>query len=59
MVDYNQILNEIVARDSKDSTRAVGPLVVAPGAKVIDTTSITQEQVVETIVACVKGSAAE
>ena len=57
MVDYNQILADIIARDRQDSTRAVGPLAVAPGAVVIDTTSITQEQVIDAIVGCVKGSA--
>jgi cytidylate kinase len=51
IVDFHQILEEIVARDQRDSTRSVGPLVVPPDAQVIDTTSVTQPQVIETIVA--------
>jgi cytidylate kinase len=54
MVDFNQILADIIARDRQDSTRAVGPLAKAPGAIVIDTTSMTQEQVIAAIVAHVQ-----
>jgi cytidylate kinase len=59
IVDYNEILKQIVARDTRDSTRAVGPLAVAPGAVVIDTTSISQEEVIDTIVSHVKGHLAQ
>src|SRR6185437_6868076 len=48
--DFNEILDQIVARDQRDRERAVGPLAVAKDAIVIDTTSITQEQVVTKIV---------
>ena len=56
IVDYSEILNQIVARDHRDATRAVGPMAVAPGARVIDTTTLTEEQVVNSIVAIVKGT---
>lgn len=50
IVDYNEILTDIVDRDRRDSTREIGPLSIPPGATYIDTTSITQEQVIQTIV---------
>ena len=50
IVDPAQILRDIVSRDHRDATRSVGPLVIPPGAVVIDTTSITQDEVVRRIV---------
>src|SRR6185437_7883233 len=47
IVDYNEVLSQIVARDHRDATRAVGPLAVPPGARVIDTTSLSQDEVVD------------
>jgi cytidylate kinase len=44
-------LREILERDQRDSTRAVGPLTIPPGAQVIDTTNLTEEQVIDRIVA--------
>jgi cytidylate kinase len=41
--------DEIVARDRADSSRAASPLVVAPDAEVIDTSSLTIEGVVNEI----------
>jgi cytidylate kinase len=54
IVDYNEILSEIVARDQRDAGRAVGPLAVPKDAEVVDTTKMTQDQVVDHIVARVK-----
>ena len=51
MVDPQEILSQIVSRDQRDSSRAVGPLSVPEDAQVIDTTSISQEEVVDRIVA--------
>ena len=51
IVDYNEVLKQIVARDTRDSGRAVGPLVVPKDAEVVDTTQLTEDQVVERIVA--------
>lgn len=45
----DEVLREIQERDTRDSTRAVGPLTIPPGAQVIDTTSLTEEQVIERI----------
>ena len=50
IVDYQEILNQIVARDHRDANRAVGPMVVPRDAELVDTTVLTQEQVVEHIV---------
>jgi cytidylate kinase len=49
IVDYQEILNQIMDRDQRDQSRTVGPLAVPQGAEVIDTTSLAQEQVVERI----------
>ena len=58
IVDYQEILNGIVARDHRDASRSVGPLAVPKDAEVIDTTTMSQEQVIEHIVARVKSAAA-
>ena len=51
----NDILREILSRDQRDTGRSVGPLSIPTGAIVIDTTSLTQEQVVERIVQHARG----
>jgi cytidylate kinase len=47
---HDEVLKEIRERDQRDSTRAVGPLTIPPGAHVIDTTQLTEQQVIERIV---------
>lgn len=49
-VTVEAVLREILERDRRDSSRSVGPLAVPPGAKVIDTTRLSEEQVVDRIV---------
>ncbi len=56
IVDYHEILNQIMTRDHRDSTRATGPLAVPQGAQVIDTTNLTQQQVVEMLVSKAKAA---
>lgn len=56
VVDINEILSQIVARDHRDASRAIGPLAKAKDAQVVDTTNMSQEQVVEHIVSLVHGS---
>jgi cytidylate kinase len=58
VVDANEMLSQIIARDTKDATRAVGPLAVPKDARVIDTTHLTQQQVIDQIVSIVSQSAA-
>jgi cytidylate kinase len=48
-VEYSDILHSIIDRDQRDQSRTVGPLAIPPGAEVIDTTFLAQEQVVERI----------
>ena len=49
-VNREQLREEIRVRDEKDMTRAVSPLRRAADAVVVDTTSLSLEQVVDTIV---------
>ena len=44
------ILEDLASRDKKDSTRKAAPLKIADGAQVIDSTYLTIEGVVETVV---------
>ena len=55
IVDYNEILSGIVARDTRDATRSVGPLSIPPDAQVIDTTSLSQQEVIDRMVRRVRG----
>jgi cytidylate kinase len=50
VVEPGAVLAEIIERDKRDAGRAIGPLAMPRDAVVIDTTSITQEQVVDQIV---------
>src|SRR5205814_3781726 len=50
IVDYNEVLNSIVARDHRDASRQVGPLSIPQDAEVIDTTTLTEQEVVDRIV---------
>ncbi|MCS7034785.1 MAG: (d)CMP kinase [Phycisphaerae bacterium] len=56
IVDPVEILNQILARDKRDREREVGPLSIPPDARVIDTTTMSEQQVVERIVREVKGT---
>ena len=50
IVDYQEILNQIESRDQRDKSRKVGPLSIPPDAEVIDTTTLSQGDVIEQIV---------
>jgi cytidylate kinase len=54
IVDYQDILNQIVSRDQRDASRAVGPLAIPKDAVVIDTTHMSEQHVVDSIVSQVK-----
>jgi cytidylate kinase len=49
-----EVLNEVAERDRRDSTRPVAPLRQAEDAKLVDSSSLSIEQVVEQIVAAVQ-----
>lgn len=53
-VTFETILEDMILRDHKDSTRALSPLKAAEDARIIDTTLLTLDQVVEVILAQVK-----
>lgn len=50
IVDFNEILQQIESRDRRDQSRSVGPLAVPQDAEIVDTTNMTQAQVVDHIV---------
>lgn len=56
--DPEEVLRDVVARDERDSTREASPLVLAQGAREVDTTGRSVEEVVEEIVALARGAAA-
>lgn len=54
VVDPTEILNQIISRDKRDSEREVGPLAIPKDARIIDTTTLSQDQVIDRIVGDVK-----
>ena len=50
-----QAEGQVRARDQKDEQRIISPLIVPSGAVVIDSTQLTMQQVVDYVIACVKG----
>lgn len=48
-VDFNTLKEEIAERDKKDSERPIAPLIQAPDARLVDTTSLSIESVVTAI----------
>lgn len=54
-VALGDVLQDITRRDAIDSTRVESPLVVAPGAVVIDSSGLSIDEVVERISALVGG----
>jgi cytidylate kinase len=50
IVDIQDVLDQIVTRDRRDASRATAPLAVPAGAEVIDTTGISQDEVIDRIV---------
>jgi len=48
--DYQEILDQIIARDKRDSTRTTSPMVPADDAHIVDTTHLTQQQVVDLVI---------
>lgn len=48
--DYDEVLKECIERDLNDTTRAVSPLIQAEDAVVVDSTNMTQKEVVDRII---------
>jgi len=53
--DLGEVERAIARRDQEDRTRRVGPLVRPPGAVEVDTSALTVEEVVDRILAAIKG----
>lgn len=51
----DEVMESLKKRDTIDLTRKADPLVVAPGALKIDSTSMTLEEVIENVIAVIKG----
>jgi cytidylate kinase len=50
----HEVMESLKKRDKIDSTRKTDPLAVAPGAEVIDSTSMTLENVIQTVIDAVQ-----
>jgi cytidylate kinase len=46
-ITLHSVKEKMALRDQQDATRDIAPLMIPPGAVVIDTTNLTPEQVVE------------
>ena len=53
-VDMSVLLEEINKRDYNDSHRKIAPLHPAPDSVIIDSSSLTIDEVVERIITCIK-----
>ena len=54
MIDFNQLLKDIEARDYQDSHREVAPLIPSAESVIIDTSDLTFEQSLSKIIAVIK-----
>lgn len=54
--ELSQVLAEIKERDARDSQRAVAPMRPADDAKVVDTTPLSLEEVIQSIVSVIHGA---
>ena len=50
----SEVLSSLRRRDQKDSSRATAPLQIALGARIINSTGMSIDQVVDTIVSDLK-----
>ncbi len=57
-VDVREVRDEVERRDHADSSRAASPLVVADGARVVDTTGMSVDEVVDRIAGLAREAAA-
>ncbi len=53
-VEALEVLAEMRARDHRDETRAVSPLLKAPDAILIDTTNLSPREVVDRLMSCIR-----
>lgn len=53
-VSFDDVKNEMIKRDTNDSTRAFAPLTVAEGAEVIDTSELTLDESIDKVISYVR-----
>jgi cytidylate kinase len=53
-ISYQQALNLITDRDNRDTYRTIAPLIIPPGAVVIDTSDLTLDQILTTMIEHIK-----
>lgn len=56
---YEQVLSDVIERDRKDTQREVAPLKVADGAKLVDTSDMRPDDVLNELVSIAKSKASE
>ncbi len=54
--DFTAILENIRVRDDQDRNRSIAPLKPAPGAVVVDTTRLTEDEVLASVLATVRAA---
>ena len=54
----SDLLQDLQARDAKDSNRGAAPLVIAEGAKVLETSDLSIDQAVKTVLDCYQSAIA-
>ena len=54
--DYDEILSAIIERDKHDSTRDTAPISIPEGAIYLDTSDMTEDEVLKTILDHVKAA---
>ena len=53
----HEVMESLKKRDQIDATRKADPLVVAPGAQVIDSTAMNLKEVIQTVIKAVREGA--
>ena len=56
VTDVNEVRDSLTRRDRKDSTRKTAPLQIALGARVVNTTTMSIDEVVAQVVAEVRSA---
>ena len=56
---FEQVLEDVIERDRKDTQREVAPLKVAPGATVVDTSDMDQDTVLKRLIEIARSQAQE
>ncbi|MDO4761895.1 MAG: (d)CMP kinase [Corynebacterium sp.] len=58
-VSFDDVLHDVIRRDELDSNRAISPLRPAEDATVVDTSNLSLDEVIQTLITLVENSGAE